>query len=238
MSNPLDKMDLVSADCAGQIQFAVNLLYQVLVKVIESKLPNNKKKEDFSGSLRTIGQKVKIFFPNPKDQKCFKVLQDNAKNIRNEYCHQKFDINRFEHDIACLATIANLFGAKVVEKKILELLEPVETVSANSVRVEFAEHGYQQLEEDSKNKRSTNEPIWKQLEEEGNNFFKDKKWTDAMNSYTKAIHINLNEASLYYQRALCEIRLSKFQLAREDAEYALALDPGQVKYYRILSEAS
>jgi tetratricopeptide (TPR) repeat protein len=58
-----------------------------------------------------------------------------------------------------------------------------------------------------------------------------------MGCYTKAIRINPNIATLYSKRALCEIQLSKFQLAREDAEDALELDPDQVKYYRILSEA-
>ncbi len=114
----------------------------------------------------------------------------------------------------CLSKIAALFGAQVVADEIMELLfKSVETVCANSVHVEFAEHGYQHLEENSENeKRSL--PLWEQLKELGNNFFENNKWTDAMNTYTKAIHINPNDATLYYQRALCEIRLSEFQLGK------------------------
>ena len=81
------------------------------------------------------------------------------------------------------------------------------------------------------------ESVWKELKEEGNQHYRNNRWIEAMNSYTTAICINPNVAILYSNRAICEIQLSKFQLAREDAEDALELDPDQVKYYRILSEA-
>ena len=202
----LKDLEIKSAEAAGQIQFAINLLNQKLVTLIQSKLPQ-KERSDFSQSLRTILHNAKIFFPNPEDQNGLQKKFERAREIRNQYSHQDFDPDRFEHDVECLAKIAALVGTKDVEDKIRELIP------------------------------SSDESAWKQLKEEGNERYKKQRWTEAMGSYTKAIRVNPNIATLYSNRALCEIRLSKFQLAREDAEDALELDPGQVKYYRILSEA-
>ncbi len=58
-----------------------------------------------------------------------------------------------------------------------------------------------------------------------------------MDCYTNAISLNSKAAVLYSNRALCELQLGKWELAREDAEDAIELDPGQVKYYRTLSQA-
>lgn len=42
---------------------------------------------------------------------------------------------------------------------------------------------------------------------------------------------------LYSNRALCELQLKKYELAREDAEDAIALDSNNIKYHRTLSTA-
>jgi TPR repeat protein len=209
-----DGLEIKSAEAAGQIQFAINLLNQRLVQLIQSKLPG-KEKSDFNQSLRTIHQNAKTFFPKREDQNGIQKKFDRARQIRNQYSHQDFDLNRFEHDVECLAKIASLVGAKDVEEKIRERITSVEKCKSSIL----------------------DKSDWKHLKEEGNVHFSNKRWTEAMNSYTKAIRINPNIATIYSNRALCEIRLSKFQLAREDAEDALELEPGQVKYYRILSEA-
>ena len=46
-------MDIKSAKAAGDIQFAISLLNQRLVQLIQSKLPDSEK-TDFNQSLRTI----------------------------------------------------------------------------------------------------------------------------------------------------------------------------------------
>ena len=79
-------------------------------------------------------------------------------------------------------------------------------------------------------KIADNKSGWIQRKEEGNAHYKKSEWTEAMNCYTKAIRINPKAAVLYSNRALCEIQLKKFQLAREDAEDALELDPKQVDH--------
>jgi tetratricopeptide (TPR) repeat protein len=178
MSNLVAESDIKSAAAAGQIQFAINLLNQRLVTFIQSKLPENPK-TDFNQSLRTIHQNEKIFFPNSEDQEGLKKKFERAREIRNRYSHQNFDLNRFEHDVECLAEIAALVGAKGVGDKILKLIPSVKGSA------------------------------WQQLKDEGNEHYKKQRWTEAMNSYTKAIRVNPKVATLYSNRALCEIRLSK-----------------------------
>ena len=210
----LKDLEIKSAKAAGEIQFAINLLNHRLVQLIQLKLPD-KEKTDFNQSLRTISQNDKLFFPNPEEQSGLKKKFERAREIRNQYSHQDFDPNRFEHDIECLAKIAAFIGDKELEDKILEFITSDKKCQSSLLE----------------------ESVWKQLKEEGNQHYSNKRWTEAMNSYTKAIRINPKVATLYSNRALCELQLSKFQLAREDAEDAMELDPDQVKYYRILSEA-
>ena len=59
----LNDQEIKSAKAAGEIQFAISLLNQRLVQLIQSKLPKNKR-TDFSQSLTIISQKVKQFLPN------------------------------------------------------------------------------------------------------------------------------------------------------------------------------
>ena len=78
---------------------------------------------------------------------------------------------------------------------------------------------------------------WTELRDEATAHLENQQWLEAMNCYTKAIRRNLNEASLYCNRAVCEIRLKKFDLAREDAQTALFMDPKNIKFHQTLSEA-
>ena len=81
------------------------------------------------------------------------------------------------------------------------------------------------------------EVTWVQWKDKGSKFFREQKWTEAMNCYTSAIGLKPDEAILYSNRAICATKLKKFQQAREDAEFALRIDPKNVKFYRILSES-
>ncbi len=124
-----------------------------------------------------------------------------AKSIRNSYSHQDFDINRFEHDVECLEKIATFIGAENVAEEIHKFIFKTSMkakVDGNS---------------------------WLQLKELGNAHYRNKEWTDSMNCFTNAIRLNKTEPLLYSNRAMCEFNLRKFQLALEDIEYAISLDP-------------
>jgi TPR repeat protein len=78
---------------------------------------------------------------------------------------------------------------------------------------------------------------WIQLKNEGAKHFKNQRWLKASDCYTRALTKKPDEAILYSNRAICKIQLKKFDPAREDAERAVRLDPKNVKFYRVLSEA-
>jgi len=115
-----------------------------------------------------------------------------------------------------LAKVATAIGQPDLNQKILQSI----TIKDGNSQVNVAN-----VKED-----------WVSLRQEGNKHYKEERWEEAISYFTRAIHLNQGEAVLYSNRALCELRLSKFDLAREDIEDAIQLDPKNVKYYRILSE--
>lgn len=71
----------------------------------------------------------------------------------------------------------------------------------------------------------------------GNEFFKNKKFTDACEQYTEAIFSckisNANKAIIYCNRSFASLKLEENQLALFDALEAAKLDPTNVKgFYR------
>ncbi len=89
----------------------------------------------------------------------------------------------------------------------------------------------------NKDSEATATQEWEQLKEDGRKFCQDSQWPKAIECYTKAIALNPTAAVLYSNRALCQLRLSKFARATEDAENAIRFEPNVVKYYRTLSQA-
>ena len=64
---------------------------------------------------------------------------------------------------------------------------------------------------------------------EGNEFFKSEKYEEAINSYTKAIHLNKLDPIYWNNRAQCYIKLKQFEKAHSDAEQATQLDNKSAK---------
>jgi len=72
-----------------------------------------------------------------------------------------------------------------------------------------------------------------QLKEEANKYFKDGKYSIALEFYTKAIDVNPLIAAYYGNRSFCNIKLECFGSALEDANKAIKLDQSYIKgYYR------
>ena len=67
---------------------------------------------------------------------------------------------------------------------------------------------------------------------EGNDFFKNKNYTDAITSYTKAITLNPNDVSYFGNRAACYLALKNYHKTVEDCDRAIAIDPNFAKGYR------
>ena len=69
---------------------------------------------------------------------------------------------------------------------------------------------------------------------EGNDFFKENKYTEAIKCYTRAIDGDKSNPVYYSNRSLCHIKLQQFEEALFDAERAVQLDANNSKFqYRI-----
>ena len=67
--------------------------------------------------------------------------------------------------------------------------------------------------------------------------FTNQEWQNCINFYTRALSMKPGHAILYSNRAICEIQLKNFESALKDAECAIRLNPKNVEFYQILSEA-
>ncbi|PVD23498.1 hypothetical protein C0Q70_16770 [Pomacea canaliculata] len=69
------------------------------------------------------------------------------------------------------------------------------------------------------------------LKNKGNDFMKAEKFSDALESYTKAIRLDGKNAVYYCNRAAAYSKLNKHQQAIEDCNRALSIDPSYSKAY-------
>jgi len=78
-----------------------------------------------------------------------------------------------------------------------------------------------------------------QFKEMGNSLFAARKFNDAISCYTKAIIKNPNIPHYFTNRALCYLKLQRWEAACADCRRALdpAMDPGNVKGHFFLGQA-
>jgi len=222
------------AEADANLQYGISLLHPYLVKLILSnsitKRKLGDKKTDFSQSLQAIIEDWNILYPPGSKFAAFQTYFLRAKKVRHWVAHQSFDRNRYQHCMECLANVATAIGKPDLAKIIINL------VVVEEDEAEKQEESISKEEKNQINITSLKKDEWTSVKEQGNQLYKEELWEEAMNCYTRAIHLNQGEAVLYSNRALCELRLSKFDLAREDIEDAIQLDPKNIKYFRVLSE--
>uniref|UniRef100_A0A182PWB7 E3 ubiquitin-protein ligase CHIP n=1 Tax=Anopheles epiroticus TaxID=199890 RepID=A0A182PWB7_9DIPT len=68
-----------------------------------------------------------------------------------------------------------------------------------------------------------------ELKDQGNRLFSARKYDDAVNLYTKAIIKNSTNATYFTNRALCHIKMKRWETACVDCRRALDMDPNLVK---------
>ena len=78
---------------------------------------------------------------------------------------------------------------------------------------------------------------WSDWNEKGMAHFKKQEWLEAIDCYTSALKLKSDQAILFSNRAISKTRANKLKSACEDAKSAIRLDPKNIKFYRILSEA-
>ncbi|XP_012268319.1 E3 ubiquitin-protein ligase CHIP [Athalia rosae] len=77
----------------------------------------------------------------------------------------------------------------------------------------------------------------KELKEQGNRLFNLHKYEDAANCYTKAIIKNPTQATYFTNRALCHLKLKRWEAACQDCRRALDMDSCLVKGHFFLGQA-
>ncbi|KAK0097974.1 hypothetical protein PV326_012097 [Microctonus aethiopoides] len=77
----------------------------------------------------------------------------------------------------------------------------------------------------------------KELKEQGNRLFELHKYEDAANCYSKAIIKNPSQASYFTNRALCHLKLKRWESSCQDCRRALDMDPCLVKGHFFLGLA-
>ncbi|CAH0564183.1 unnamed protein product [Brassicogethes aeneus] len=89
----------------------------------------------------------------------------------------------------------------------------------------------------SKHMYSTANLSDKELKEQGNRMFSLRKYEDAVNCYSKAIIKNPDVAHYFTNRALCHLKLLRWDPACTDCRRALDMDPNLVKGHFFLGQA-
>ncbi|EEB13325.1 STIP1 homology and u box-containing protein, putative [Pediculus humanus corporis] len=77
----------------------------------------------------------------------------------------------------------------------------------------------------------------KELKEQGNRLYSLRKYEDAINCYTKAIIKNPNMPTYFTNRALCYLKMKKWEASCLDCKRALDIDSGLVKGHFFLGQA-
>ncbi|KAJ8929798.1 hypothetical protein NQ314_017395 [Rhamnusium bicolor] len=89
----------------------------------------------------------------------------------------------------------------------------------------------------SKHMYSTANLSDKELKEQGNRLFNLRKYEDAISCYSKAIIKNPDIAHYFTNRALCHLKLLRWEQACVDCRRALDMDPNLVKGHFFLGQA-
>ncbi|XP_028413211.1 E3 ubiquitin-protein ligase CHIP-like isoform X2 [Dendronephthya gigantea] len=76
-----------------------------------------------------------------------------------------------------------------------------------------------------------------EIKDRGNAHFSKKQYESAIDCYSKAILKSPDMATLFTNRALCYLKLKKWDLACNDCRHALELDSNIVKGYYFLGQA-
>ncbi|CAH0384627.1 unnamed protein product [Bemisia tabaci] len=89
----------------------------------------------------------------------------------------------------------------------------------------------------SKYTYSTANPSDRDLKEQGNKLFSSRKYDEAVSCYSKAIIKNPSIPTYFTNRALCYLKLKRYDLTCNDCRRALDMDPHLVKGHFFMGQA-
>uniref|UniRef100_A0A8D0LBZ0 Sperm associated antigen 1 n=1 Tax=Sphenodon punctatus TaxID=8508 RepID=A0A8D0LBZ0_SPHPU len=106
---------------------------------------------------------------------------------------------------------------------------PVVPVSAQQHRWD----GGTSTSSETRQKRPSDEERFKNLKNEGNEFVKKGKFKEAVTQYSECMQFNSKDCTIYTNRALCYLKLFKYEEAKQDCDHVLQLEDSNIKaFYR------
>jgi TPR repeat protein len=226
--------DEAIAHVSGVLSRVITRLYPALREFVGGIVGKDRAtaKLDFHDLLKLIVAEQALF----KKQSLLRIVQRCMKT-RNLVAHQKLRLEGFERALENMVQLATLIGREDLGQEFRrseakkEEERKVEIVQAQPVVPTLKK------KKKKKKKKKANSQV-SLLTVEGDSLFGQRKWLEAMNCFTRALHCLTGEsegAELFAKRASCEIQLGKFELAREDAEDALEREP-KLENFQLLSE--
>ncbi len=223
--------DEAIAHVSGVLSRVITRLYPALREFVGGVVGKDRatSKLDFHELLKLIVAEQALF----KKRGLLRIVQRCMKT-RNLVAHQKLRLEGFERALESMVQLATLIGREDLSQEFRRSEVKKEEEAA---KVEMAVAPNSKKKKKKKKKKRANSQV-ALLTVEGDALFGQRKWLEAMNCFTRALHCLTGEsegAELFAKRALCEIQLEKFELAREDAEDALERE-SKLENFQLLSE--
>ncbi|XP_043931099.1 sperm-associated antigen 1 [Protopterus annectens] len=79
------------------------------------------------------------------------------------------------------------------------------------------------------NTEETSDELFLKFKQEGNNCVKSGNYEEGIKSYCECLKLKRDECAIYTNRALCYLKLNKYEESKNDCDLALQLEPSNIK---------
>ncbi|XP_023348833.1 stress-induced-phosphoprotein 1, partial [Eurytemora carolleeae] len=126
-----------------------------------------------------------------------------------------------EPDVRHLSEYRDEPGASISFSRRSSLLSPPVTDTSNMKEPDL----FPVLSKDCNKVESEIRKLDQQEKQQGHKSFKKGQWADALGSYSKAIEKSPKDPKIFLYRAICYMKMKKFNLALQDCDKSKDLDP-------------
>lgn len=164
-----------------------------------------------------------VYFEKGEYDKCIEECEKAAEHGRENKCDYTIIGKLLTRQALCLQRLKKYQEAIDLYKKALVEWRNPDTLA----KLTACEKEYAQAQADA----YVDPEIAKQKKDEGNEYFKNDKFPEAVAAYTEAIKRNPKEHTAYSNRAAAYLKLGAYNEALKDAEKCIELKPDFVKAY-------